>query len=89
MEIGATRIGSVLEVWLIVTSLTCPDARAKMQNLGDAVNIAIDRSNKGSGGEGQVLIPGEAGEERSVRGRREALAEDAGGQTKVLRVIHH
>ena len=64
MEIGTARIGSVLEVLLVVASFAGSNAAANMQNLGHAVNVAIDRRPARAGGEGYILIPDEAGKEQ-------------------------
>ena len=71
MEIGTAGIGSVHEERLIVAGLAVSDATAEMQNLGHAVEFAVDRCPTCACGEGHILIPGEAGEERSVGGRTE------------------
>ena len=76
MEIGAAGIRSVYEERLIVASLARSDATADMQNLGHAVEFAVDGCPSRACGEGYILIPGEAGEERRVHSRGKTLAEN-------------
>src|SRR3990170_7400029 len=88
MEISTARTVSVLVERLIIANLAGSDTRAKMQHLGDAVDLAVDRRDKSTRGERQILIPGEAGKERSVSSRRKTLAENARRQPKVLGIVH-
>ena len=78
MEIGTARIGSVLEEWLIVAGFAESYSSAEMQNLGHAVELAIDRRPTCACGEGHILIPGEAGKSGAGVGRsRKPLAKNA------------
>jgi hypothetical protein len=88
VQIGASRIISIREEWLIIAGIAVSNARAEMQDLRHPVCIAIDRSNKSTAREGQILIPSEAWEERRIRGCRKPLAKNAASQAEMLGVIH-
>src|ERR1700704_3333429 len=87
MQIGTACIGPIDKERLIIASGSSPNARAEMQHLRYAVDLAIDRRHARTSGEGYIFIPGEAGEKRSVSSRWETLAENAGRKIDVRGVI--
>ena len=52
MQVGASRIISIREEWLIIAGFAVSNASAQMQDLGHPVDFAVNRRNKSTPREG-------------------------------------